>query len=376
MNFALTEEQELIRGMSRDFFEREYPDEVLKELWESEEGYSAKLWAQMAGLGWLGLGVPEKYGGSEGCCLDLVMLYEEMGRAAFLSPHLTTVVLCGQTILAGGSEEQKAEFLPKITQGKAIWALALTEASGGWDAGSVSMTAKSQNDGFVISGTKLFVNYAAVADYLICVARTSGSGSEEGITLFALPARSEGISYTPLKTMSRGSQCEIQFNNVMVGKESLIGPLDGGWALLGKALEMGALVQSAEMIGGARRALDMCVDHGKQRVQFDRLIGSFQAVQHRSADMAKDIEASTLMVYAAGCKLDNGLPAAADVSMAKAFTNPACRRVLYGAHHTLAGAGFTLDHNLHFYTKRASGGEYMLGDIRHHLDTVAQELGL
>ncbi|MFC1993821.1 acyl-CoA dehydrogenase family protein [Chloroflexota bacterium] len=376
MNFALTEEQELIRDMSRGFFEREYPDEVLKGLWESEEGYSAKLWEQMAGLGWLGLGMPEKYGGSEGCCLDLVMLYEEMGRAAFLSPHLTTVVLCGHTILAAGSEEQKAEFLPNIAQGKAIWALALTEPSGGWDVGSVLTTAKPQKDGFVISGTKLFVNYAAVADYLVCVAKTSGSGSEDGITLFALPARSEGISYTPLKTMSRGGQCEVQFNDLMIGKESLLGPFNGGWAPLSKAMEMGAVVQCAEMIGGARRSLDMCVDHGKQRVQFDRLIGSFQAVQQRSADMAKDIEAASLLVYAAACKLDSGLPAAADVAMAKAFTNPACRRVLYGAHHTLAGAGFTLDHNLHFYTKRVSGGEYMLGDVRHHLDTVAQELGL
>jgi len=200
MDFSLSEEQEMLKTMARDFLEKECPESFVRDMDEDEDGYSPEVWRKIADLGWLGLIYPEKYGGTEGSILDLAVLYEEMGRAIFPSPHLSTVVLCGQTILAVGSEEQKTELIPKIVNGDLILSLALTEPESSWDgtawdAEGVTVRATPDGDDYIIDGIKLFVHDAHVADYLLCVTRTrDGAAPEDGITLFLVDAGIPGIS--------------------------------------------------------------------------------------------------------------------------------------------------------------------------------------
>ncbi len=200
MDYSLSEEQQMLKTTARDFLEKECPESFVREMEEDEDGHSPEMWHKIADLGWLGLVYPERYGGTGGNFLDLTVLYEEMGRAMFPGPHLSTVVLCGLPILAVGSEEQKADLLPKIAKGDLILALALTEPQSSWDgkawdAEGVTLDATPDGEYYVIDGTKLFVHDAHIADYLLCVTRTrDGVTPEDGITLFLVEAKATRIS--------------------------------------------------------------------------------------------------------------------------------------------------------------------------------------
>jgi alkylation response protein AidB-like acyl-CoA dehydrogenase len=199
MDFALSEEQEMLKKMARDFLENECPKSLVREMEDDEKGYSPELWKKMADLGWMGLVLPEEHGGEGLTFLDLAVLIEEMGRALVPGPYLSTVVYCGLPILAAGTEEQKREFLPKIAKGDLILSLALTEPSASWEPSGIETRAVADGDDFVINGTKLFISDAHVADCLLCATRTRDSAEgEDGITLFLVDAKSQGISMTPL----------------------------------------------------------------------------------------------------------------------------------------------------------------------------------
>ncbi len=230
MDLALSEEQEMLKTMARDFLTDKLPKTVVKEIEESESGYSPELWKEMAGLGWMGLAFPEKYGGSDMSFLDLAILLEEMGRACLPGPYFSTVILGGLTILDIGTEEQKQEYLPKIASGETIFTLALTEPSARYDAGGIETKATAEKDGYIINGTKLFVPDAHVADYMLVVARTEAKAkAEKGITIFIVDAKSPGISHTVLKTIANDKLCEVVFDKVKVPKENILGQLNQGW---------------------------------------------------------------------------------------------------------------------------------------------------
>jgi alkylation response protein AidB-like acyl-CoA dehydrogenase len=331
----------------------------------------------MAELGWQGLPFPEKYGGSECDIIDLTLLLEEMGRAVLPSPFVSTTVLCGLAILEAGTEEQKQQFLPQISKGEMILALAWTELSASYDAASIQVAATPSQDGYLISGVKLFAQDAHIADYLLVVARTSqGSEPEEGITIFLVDAKSPGISCTPLKTIGWDRQNEVVFDKVLVPKGNILGKLDRGWAQVSRIMEMGVLAQCALMVGEAQQALDMSVDYAKQRVQFGRPIGAFQAIQHRCADMVTDVDASRVMTYYAAWKLSQGLPCALDISHAKAWVSEACNRVFGGAHQISGGIGCTTDSDMHLFSQRAAAQALLFGDTNFHRKLVAKELEL
>lgn len=217
MDLALSEEQEMLKKVARDFLKKECPKQLVRELDESETGYSPELWRKMAELGWMGLVFPEKYGGSGRSFLDLAILLEEMGYNIVPGPFFSTVVLCGLAILMAGSEEQRTEFLPKIAGGEMLLSFALTEPTAGYDAASVKSEAIARDGEYIINGTKLFVLNANVADYILCVARTrQAENPEDGITLFLVDARSPGLKCTLLETLARDKQCEVVFDNVTV----------------------------------------------------------------------------------------------------------------------------------------------------------------
>lgn len=377
MDFALNEEQEMLRKMSRDFLENECPKSLVREMEEDEKGYSPELWKKMAELGWIGLVFPAEYGGEGLSFLDLTVLIEEIGRALVPAPYLSTVVYCGMAILAAGSDEQKREFLPKIAKGDLILTLALTEPSASWNANGVTVKAVPEGDDFVISGTKLFIPDAHVADYLLCVARTKDSDNEEdGITLFLVDAKSQGLSCTPLKTIASDRQFEVIFDKVKVPRKNMLGKPDQGWAIIKDILQKAALAQCALMVGGAQQVLEMTVNYAKERVQFGRPIGSFQAIQHKCADMATDVDGCRFITYQAAWKMHEGLPCDLEVSMAKAWVSEAYRRTCVEGHQIHGGIGFIKDHDMQLYYRRAKASELAFGDADYHRELVAQQIGL
>jgi len=377
MELGLNEEQEMLKKSARDFLRGECPKQLVRQLYESDKGYSVELWRKMAELGWMGLVFPEKYGGSGRGFLDLAILLEEMGYNIVPGPFLSTVVLGGLTILAAGNEEQRMEFLPKIARGGVILSLALTESTAGYDAASVKTRAVARNGEYVIKGTKLFVLNANVADYILCVARTRRTKNpEDGITVFLVDARSPGLKCTLLKTLARDKQCEVIFEDVTVSEKSVVGKRDEGWPIVKDILEKAAVAKCAEMVGGAQAALDMAVNYAKERVQFGRPIGSFQAIQHYCADMAMDVSGSRFVTYKAAWKVSEGLPAALDTAIAKTWVSEAYGRVALSAHQIFGAIGFTMDHDIHLYYRQAKAAEIIFGGADFHRAIVARELGL
>jgi alkylation response protein AidB-like acyl-CoA dehydrogenase len=377
MDFSLSEEQEMLRKMARDFLEKECPKALVREMEEDEKGYSPELWRKMAELGWIGLVFPEQYGGEGLSFLDLAVLIEEMGRALVPGPYVSTVVYCGSAILAAGTDEQKQELLPKIARGDLILTLALTEPSATYEPAGIEVKAVPDGDDFIINGTKLFIPDAHVADYLLCVTRTGESADgEDGITLFLVDARSEGISCEPLKTIASDRQFQVSFKGVRVPRKNMLGEAGRGWDIVKEFLPRATLAQCALMVGGAQQVLEMTVDYAKERVQFGSPIGSFQAIQHKCADMATDVDGCRFITYQAAWMLSQGLPCAAQVSMAKAWVSDAYRRVCVEGHQIHGGIGFIKDHDMQLYYRRAKLNELAFGDADYHRELVAQQIGL
>jgi len=376
LDVRLSEEQEILRKAARDFLTDKCPKTLVREMETDEKGYSPQLWQEIADLGWMGLAFPEKYGGGDMSFLDLSILLEEMGRVCFPGPFFSTVILGGLPILDAGSDEQKQKYLPEIISGKAIFTLALIEASGKYDAASVKARANADGDGYVINGTKLFVPDANVADYLLCAARTDEkSGDEDGITVFIVDARSPGISHTVLKTIARDKQCEVVFKDVKVPGENILGKLNQGWSEIQKILERAAIAKCCESVGGMQAVLDMTVPYVKERVQFDVPIGVFQAIQHHCVNMLVYVESARVIAYEAAWKLSNGMPYSREAAMAKAWVSDAYQRVVALGTQSHGGVSIIEDHDMPLYFRRAKAAELVFGDARFHRKTVARKLG-
>ncbi|MBM4331375.1 MAG: acyl-CoA dehydrogenase [Deltaproteobacteria bacterium] len=378
MDFRFSDEQKMLRESARSFLETECPKTFVREMERDEKGYTPEFWRKMAGLGWMGIIFPESYGGIGGDFLDLLILLEEMGRACLPGPFFSTVVLGGLTILDAGNQSQKEEFLKRIAKGEMVLTLALTEpATTQYDPTLITVKARAEKNHYLINGTKLFVPDAHVADYLICVARTKGEfNSKSGITLFLVDAKSPEIKWELLKTVARDRQCEVIFQKVKVPQENILGRLDEGGAQIEKILQKAALAKCAEMIGGAQFVLDMCVSYAKEREQFGRPIGTFQAVQHHFANMLIDLEGGRHITYKAGWMVSKEIACTMQVAAAKAWVSEACKRVASLGHQIMAGTGYMEEHDMPLYSRRAKGAEFAFGDANYHKKLVAKEIGL
>ena len=367
----------MLKNSARAFLEAECPTAYVRDMELDERGYAPEMWAAMARLGWLGLVVPSEYGGEGLGFVELSILLEEMGRALLPGPYFSTVVMAGAVIAEAGSDAQKREFLPRIARGQLIATLALTEPGGGWDARGIRTAARRSGDEWVINGTKLYVPNAHVSDYAIVAART-GDGDAD-VSLFLVPSnpsRIDGLAETALRTIASDRQSELVFDGVRVPASALLGASNGGWDAIDAALKRGAVGKCAEMLGGAERVLEMTVQYAKERIQFGRSIGSFQAIQHHAADMAADVEGCRHMTYRAAWKLAEREPADQDAAMAKAWVSDAYQRVCALAHQCHGAIGFTKEHDLQLYSRRAKAAELMFGDAGVHLDAVAAGMGL
>ena len=377
MDLAFNEQQEMLRKAVRSFLQQECDRIVVRELEESDLGYSPEHWRKIAGLGWTGIIFPEQYGGAGGSFLDLVVLLEEFGRNPFPSPYQTAVVQSGLALLEMGSEAQKRRYLPPLLKGELMLTFALTEPSATYEPSGVELRAFPRGDGYALSGTKLFVQYAKGADAYLVVARTEdGPDPAHGLSLFVVDAKSKGIGLTSLKTIADDKQCELVFNQVAVPGENLVGPLHGAWPGLQKVLALSAIALSAEMAGGTQAALDLAVDYAKTRVQFGRPIGTFQAIQHYAANMLTDSDAARYTVYEAAWRVSAGLPFLLEASEAKAICSEAYQRVTAKGHQILGGIGFYKEMDMQLWYRRAKAMEQLLGDPDYHREKVAQLMEL
>ena len=374
MDLGLNEAQQMLKNSAQEFLEAECPDTYVREMEEDENGYTSEMWQKLAEQGWVGLIIPEKYGGVELEFQDLAILLEEMGRYMLPGPYFSNVVLGGMSIMDSGTEEQKQEYLPRLAEGQIIVTLALNEPSGRWDAEGIQLSATENGDDYTLNGTKLFVPNAHVSDYIVVAART-GSG-ENDISLFIVSSQTNGVNQTLLKTIASDRQSEVSFDNVSVSSSSLLGEKNQGWKTIEKVLKWGAIGKCAEMSGGGQSVLDMTVEYAKQRTQFGRPIGTFQAIQHHCANMATDVEGAKFITYQAAWMLSEGLPADREVAMAKAWVSDSYKRVCALGHQSHGAIGFTKEHNMQLYSRRAKAAELAFGDSDLHLDKVAEIIGL
>ena len=374
MDLGLSEEQELLKNAARDFLEKECPEQHVRDMEEDEKGYSPELWKKMAELGWQGLIIPDQYGGQGFSFLDLVVLIEEFGRALVPGPFIPTAVGGAIALLEAGSDEQKQQYLPKIASGEQTWTLAFTEPSARFDAEGVELQAKAGGDGFVLNGTKLFIRDAHVADYMTVIARAGGKG-EDGITLFIVDAKSPGISTQTLKTIASDKQCEVKFENVKVPKANVLGEAGKGWPVFERIARKGTVIECAYLVGLAQKDFEISVQYAKDRIQFGRPIGSFQAIQHKAADMVTDVDGARFIMYKAAWSVAENEPDAdMDVHMAKAWCSDATRRVVAHGQQIHGGIGFTKEYVIQLYFRRQKASELAWGDADYHRELVAEGL--
>ena len=374
MDLGLNEFQQMLRNSAREFLEAECPITYVRDMEGDERGYSPEIWTSMAEMGWLGLVFPEECGGEGLGFVELAILLEEMGRSLLPGPYFSTVVMAGVALEQAGSEAQKNEYLARLTRGQLIATMAITEPSGLWEPRGIEATARRSNGGYVLNGVKLYVPNAHVSDYVIVASRT-GEG-ETDVSLFIVPSNADGLSQTLLQTIASDRQSELVFDDVTVDESALLGDFNGGWETVATVLKWGAAGKCAEMLGGAQRVLDMTVQYAKERTQFGRAIGSFQAVQHHAADMAADVDGCRYITYQAAWTVAQGLPADREVSMAKAWVSDAYQRVCALGHQSHGAVGFTREYDLQLYSRRAKAAELMFGDSDVHLEAVASAIGL
>jgi alkylation response protein AidB-like acyl-CoA dehydrogenase len=371
MNFGFSEEQDELRKMVRRFLEEKSPESEVRRLMATPEGYDPAVWAQMANeLALQGLGIPEEFGGQGYGPVELYVVFEEMGAALLCSPYFSTVALAANALLFVGSDEDKATYLPGIASGDTIATLCVTDDAGQWDLKTTSTTATGSGKDFVLNGVRSYVTDGSTASLLLVPAMT-----KKGLSLFAVLGDAKGVERAALSTMDQTrKQSRIEFKDASA---KLIGDEGGALAGLEATLQVAAAALAAEQVGGAQRVLDSSVEYAKNRVQFGRPIGSFQAIKHKCADMLLDVEsAKSAAYYAAWAAQERNeeLPIAA--SLAKSFCSEAYFHCAAENIQIHGGIGFTWEHPAHLYFKRAKSSELFLGDPAYHRELLAQRLGV
>ena len=374
LDFGFSEEQEMLRDAAKRFLTDNCSTKFVRQVMASETAHDTGFWDKLVGLGWPGLLIPEDFGGQGGTFLDITVIAEEAGKALVPGPFFAAAMLGAPALIEGGSDAQKKEFLPKIAEGKFIPTVAIAEASGRFDAGGIELAATKKGSGYALTGEKFFVPDAHVADAIIVAARTGKGTGEEGITLLCVPANEKGITVTQLKTVDMTRRlCHVKFDNV--NATELIGKDGAGWPILRRTLDIATAGLSAEIVGTAQKALDIAVEYAKTRVQFGKPIGSFQAVKHKCVDMMVAVENARSLTYYACWTVDERVAEAASaIPMAKAYASDMGKNVTSEAIQVHGGIGFTWEHDMHLYHRRALAGEANFGNAPIHRETVAKSL--
>lgn len=378
MDLELSEDQQMLQQGVRDFLEGTCTIELVRRLQEPDStGHSPELWSKLAEGGWLGMALPEEYGGGGSSLFDLGIIYEEAGRVLLPTPFFSTIQ-AALLINKLGTREQKENYLTKIAEGEMVGALAFAELDVEHDPRFMQTQAKHEGGGWVLSGQKAFVLNAAVADPMIVIARTA-TGGTDGLTAFLVPRDAAGVTITPHKTFAKDNQGLVDMDAVQLTDAEVLGGPDAvnnAWAAYSEVIEIATALQAMEMAGGAQKVLEITVNYVKDRVQFGVPIGSFQAVQHHAANMATQVDGAKLSAMQALWLLSEGYPATREVSIAKSAANEAYVYVTVMAHQLHGGMGYVREADLHLWSQRAKSTELTLGNTDYHLDRLASAIGL
>ncbi|HKJ25861.1 MAG TPA: acyl-CoA dehydrogenase family protein [Myxococcota bacterium] len=379
MDFSFTEEQEELRETARAFLAEHASSEAVRAAMEAEHGHDPATWKRIgAELGWTAITIPEAHGGLGLTEVELVALLEVMGEVLLPSPYFATVALGANALLVAGSDAQKDAWLPGIAEGQTRATLAVPGAGGRWNVAGVEATCRADGDGHVLSGVARHVVDGACADLVIVAARAEGSSGDVGVSLFAVPGDAPGLERRALPTMDRTRRlAELRMDGLRVPASARLGDEGAAAPALREILDRAFVALAAEQVGGAQRCLDMSVAYAKERVQFGRPIGSFQAIKHKCADMMVAVESARSVAYYAGCVAAEGsaeLPAVA--SMAKAWCSEAYFRCAAESIQIHGGVGITWEYDCHLHFKRARAGEAFLGTPAEHRERVAVAMGL
>lgn len=374
MDFDFTSDQVMLRSNARDYLGEKCTTQFVRKMYDDQTGFSKDMWKEMADMGWLGLTFPEENEGLGLGMVELSMILEEMGRSVFPGPYFASVLMAGSTLKAAGDKAQKEKYLNGIAKGDLIASMGILESATNWGPESINLKAEAGGGGFVLNGFKRFVPFAHVSDMILVPARTASK--PDGITLFAVDTKSKGVEMSAMTHMDMTSKAsEVRMTNVMVPEENIVGEVDGAWPVLKDVLGKAAVGASAEMLGSARKSMEMSVEYAKVREAFGQPIGTFQAIKHKCADMLLEVEQSHSAVYYAAWAQDAGAPdAALAASVAKAYVGDAARKVCGEAIQVHGGIGFTWEFDLHLYFKRAKYYEPMYGDIEYHRELALQAL--
>ncbi|HZM88933.1 MAG TPA: acyl-CoA dehydrogenase family protein [Blastocatellia bacterium] len=368
MEFELNETQKLFQRSARELFAQECPPSLVREMIEKKEPYSDVVWNLLVEQGWTGLIFSEEDGGLGLGMVEMTVAFEEMGRALLPGAFLSTVALAGSIIQKACSPEYRAKLLQAICEGQSKATVALLEESANWNPDAVSMTATPVDGGFKLSGKKLFVSDASVADHIITVARTAS-----GLVLAFVDSKTPGVTITPMPGIDASrSLSAVEYADVMVSSEDVMSDSPKARAAVDYAIDVATLALTAEMVGGMQWLLEASVEYAKTRKQFGKPIGQFQAVQHHCANMLLMTESARSAIYYAAWEMGNdpeNAPLA--VSMAKTYASDGYREVGNLAVQVHGGIGFTWDEQVHFYYKRAKASELMFGDATYHRERVA-----
>lgn len=373
MDFSFSSEQEELRGYAQQWLAANSASADVRNLMGGELGYDPDGWKAMADMGWQAMAIPEQYGGAGFGFLELFVLLEEQGKALYPSPFFSTVVLAANALLIGGSDAQCQKWLPSIAAGELVATVAHVEPAGSWEVDAIESTATEDDQGWLLNGTKGFVLDGHTAGLLLVAART-----EDGIDLFACPGDAAGVSTRPLDTMDQTRrQAEVVFDGVRLPASARLGRPGSGSDTLSGVYDIAAVALAAEQVGGAQKCLDMAVEYAKQRRQFGRPIGSFQAIKHKCADMLVDLEAARSAAYYAAWAISVASPETATVvPLAKAFCSEAFFHCASDNIQIHGGIGFTWEHDAHLYFKRAKSSDLMFGSPALHRRRLAVALGL
>jgi len=374
MQFTFTDEQEEFRLIVRRFMDDKSPRTEVRKLMDSEQGYDATVWKQLSeGLGLPGIHIPEAYGGQGFGFVELCIVLEEMGRALLCAPFFSATALAATTIIHAGTEEQKLALLPGIASGQTLSTLALSEANREWlpcnTETSATPTRDNSGDNYVLNGEKSYVVDGHIANLLIVVARTPGTTGDEGLSLFTVPSDAPGLQRRLLKSLDPTRKlAHIEFKQTPA---TLLGALNTGGDTLPHILDLAAVALASEMVGGAQMMLESALDYAQLRMQFGRLIGSFQVIKHKCADMLLDVELAKSTAYYAAAAAADGAPDLPTVaSLSKAYAADTYMKSAAECLQIHGGIGFTWENDTHLYFKRAKSAEVFLGDANYHRDQL------
>ncbi|MDE0823972.1 MAG: acyl-CoA/acyl-ACP dehydrogenase [Dehalococcoidia bacterium] len=374
MDILPTEEELMLKNVAREFLEAEVSTALVREMELDGLGYPPALWKQMADLGWLGMSLPEQYGGQGLPLVYLGLIIEEMGRVMAPVPMHSTMV-AALTIESDGSDQQKQDILPAVADGKMVLTWAVHERDARLIPEAMNLEAKADGDGWILNGTKMFVDNFIVAERCLVACRTSpASDTNQGISLFLVDPNGTGVNQTALVTLAKDKQSRVDFKDHLVESAALVGEVDQGWPIIEAMLDRGTALLCCQMVGAARKDSEMAIEYAKNRVAFGRPIGSFQSVQHMLADMLLHVDGGEMLTFEALWKMDQGLPASVEVSQAKAFCNEKCESVVRTSQVIHGGIGFMMEFDLHLWFRRVTAWSLRMGTTYDHRAKIASAL--